>query len=107
MELDQHDTILEQEKQDQKDILEFEVHLRIQQRTTRKSYTIIEEMPFDIDLRKVVKAFKKILNCNGTVKKEKHSGKEIIQLQGDQRKEVRDFLITQGIVKAEEIKVHS
>ena len=34
------------------------VHLRYQQRTARKGYTIVEGMPSDIDCKKVLKAFK-------------------------------------------------
>jgi translation initiation factor 1 len=80
------------------------VHIRVQQRTTRKSYTIVEDMPEDIDLKKVVKAFRKILSCGGEVKNNK--GKRVILLQGDQRDHVRDFLLEEGIVRADEIKIH-
>lgn len=81
------------------------VHIWVQQWTTRKSYTIVEDMPEDIDLKKVVRAFKKILKCNGCVKNDKQ-GKLIILLQGDKRDEVKDFLLSEGIVKEDEIQVH-
>lgn len=80
------------------------VHIRVQQRTTRKSYTIVEDIPEDIDLKKVVRAFRKILSCGGEVKNQK--GKKIILLQGDQREHVKDFLLEEGIVREDEIKVH-
>lgn len=53
------------------DEIKYLVHIRVQQWTTRKSYTIVEDMPEDIDLKKVVWAFKKILKCNGCVKNDK------------------------------------
>jgi len=61
-------------------------------------------MPEDIDLKKVVRNFRKVLNCGGEVKNSK--GKRIILLQGDQREHVKDFLLEEGIVREDEIKVH-
>ncbi len=92
------------EKEKEMEIPEYMVHIRVQQRTTRKSYTIVEDMPEDIDLKKVVKHFRKVLNVGGEVKSNK--GKQIILMQGDQREEVREFLLEQGIVRVDEIKVH-
>jgi translation initiation factor 1 len=43
--------------------------------------------------------------CNGTVVEDLELGK-IIQLQGDQRKNVSHFLVEAGIVKKDAIKIH-
>lgn len=79
------------DKEKEVEIPEYMVHIRVQQRTTRKSYTIVEDMPEDIDLKKVVKHFRKVLNVGGEVKENK--GKLIILMQGDQRDEVKEFLL--------------
>uniref|UniRef100_A0A7S3JMC0 SUI1 domain-containing protein n=1 Tax=Euplotes harpa TaxID=151035 RepID=A0A7S3JMC0_9SPIT len=95
-----------QKEKDNKEVV-YCVHLRYQQRTTRKGYTIIEGMPDDIDCKKVLKAFKKMLNCNGALKKDKKNPKtSVILLQGDHRDSVEKFLLEEGIVSKEEIKKH-
>ena len=45
-----------------------------------------------VDYKKVLKAFKKEFCCNGTVVEDPEQG-NVIQLQGDQRKNVSQFLI--------------
>ena len=59
----------------------------------------------DLDLKKIVKFLKKKLNCNGAVVVDKEFG-EVIQLQGDHRADVKDFLITMKVCQAEQIIVH-
>ena len=43
------------------------VHLRFQQRTTRKCLTLVQGLSDDLDLKKILQYFKKIWCCNGTV----------------------------------------
>jgi hypothetical protein len=43
--------------------------------------------------------------CNGTVVEDPELG-QVIQLQGDQRKNVTDFLVSEKLVKKELIKIH-
>lgn len=57
------------------------------------------------DYNKVLKALKKEFCCNGTVVEDPELGK-VIQLQGDQRKNVSDFLLGQKLVKKDQIKIH-
>ncbi|TEA30009.1 hypothetical protein DBR06_SOUSAS4510051, partial [Sousa chinensis] len=45
------------------------------------------------------------LACNGTVFEHPEYG-EAIRLQGDQRKNICQFLLEVGIVKEEQLKVH-
>ena len=59
----------------------------------------------DLDLKRILRAWKKNFNCNGAHLIDKEKG-EIIQLQGDQRANVRDFLVDQEICRAERIVVH-
>lgn len=43
--------------------------------------------------------------CNGTIVDDEELGK-IIQLQGDQRKSVSQFLLSEGIVDKDKLKIH-
>ncbi|XP_045697686.1 eukaryotic translation initiation factor 1-like [Phyllostomus hastatus] len=74
------------------------MHIGIQQRNGRKSFTAVQGIVADYDKKKLVKAFKKKLACNGTVIGHLACG-EVIQLQGDQRKNVCQFLVETGLVK--------
>ncbi|XP_071592000.1 eukaryotic translation initiation factor 1b isoform X1 [Heliangelus exortis] len=81
------------------------IHIRIQQRNGRKTLTTVQGIADDYDKKKLVKAFKKKFACNGTVIEHPEYG-EVIQLQGDQRKNICQFLLEIGIVKEEQLKVH-
>lgn len=81
------------------------VHIRIQQRNGRKSLTTVQGLKKELSYDKILKDLKKAYCCNGTVVNDKELGK-VIQLQGDQRKNVSGFLTQAGIVKKDQIKVH-
>uniref|UniRef100_A0A4W5KK46 Eukaryotic translation initiation factor 1 n=1 Tax=Hucho hucho TaxID=62062 RepID=A0A4W5KK46_9TELE len=81
------------------------IHIRIQQRNGRKTLTTVQGIATDYDKKKLVKAFKKKFACNGTVIEHPEYG-EVIQLQGDQRKNICTFLIEIGLAKEEQLKVH-
>uniref|UniRef100_A0A7S0LFE0 SUI1 domain-containing protein n=1 Tax=Coccolithus braarudii TaxID=221442 RepID=A0A7S0LFE0_9EUKA len=81
------------------------VHIRIQQRNGRKSLTTVQGLAEDLDFKKILKALKKTFSTNGTVLKDKEMGK-VIQLQGDQRKNVADFLVKYKILKKDDLKIH-
>ncbi|XP_072268391.1 eukaryotic translation initiation factor 1b isoform X1 [Pyxicephalus adspersus] len=68
------------------------IHIRIQQRNGRKTLTTVQGIADDYDKKKLVKAFKKKFACNGTVIEHPEYG-EVIQLQGDQRKNICQFLM--------------
>ncbi len=76
-----------------------------QARTARKCLTLIQGLPDDLDFKKIVRAFKKFYNCNGTIVEDEEKG-TIIQLQGDHRKDVARFFLEEGIATKEEIKIH-
>lgn len=82
------------------------VHIRIQKRNARKCLTLIEGMPKDIDLRKVLRYFKKTFSCNGTIVTNEDTGDRIMQLTGDNRREVANFLKEEQIVPETYIRVH-
>ncbi|GMP75367.1 hypothetical protein CsSME_00032490 [Camellia sinensis var. sinensis] len=81
------------------------VHVRIQQRNGRKSLTTVQGLKKEFSYNKILKDLKKEFCCNGTVVQDPELG-QVIQLQGDQRKNVSAFLVQAGIVKKEHIKIH-
>ncbi|PSR98434.1 Protein translation factor SUI1 [Actinidia chinensis var. chinensis] len=81
------------------------VHIRIQQRNGRKSLTTVQGLKKEFSYNKILKDLKKEFCCNGTVVQDPELG-QVIQLQGDQRKNVSAFLVQAGIVKKEHIKIH-
>jgi translation initiation factor 1 len=74
------------------------IHIRIQQRNGRKTLTTIQGLPRRFDQKKILKVIRKKFACNGTIVEDDDLG-QVIQLQGDQRKHIHDFLIdkTEGL----------
>ncbi|KAM3302513.1 protein translation factor SUI1 [Capsicum chacoense] len=68
------------------------VHIRIQQRNGRKSLTTVQGLKKEFSYHKILKDLKKEFCCNGTVVQDPELG-QVIQLQGDQRKNVSTFLV--------------
>ena len=106
------------------------VHIRIQQRNGRKTLTTIQGLSAEYDLKKIVRACKKVRSswpllslaltderyraslinfqefaCNGTVVEHPEYG-EVLQLQGDQRHKICDWLTKTSLVKSDQLKVH-
>ncbi|KAM1041289.1 hypothetical protein ACFX13_031230 [Malus domestica] len=81
------------------------VHVRVQQRNGKKCLTTVQGLKKDFNYDKILKDLKKEFCCNGNVVQDKELGK-IIQLQGDQRKKVLQFLVQAKIVKKDQIKIH-
>ncbi|GMH05743.1 hypothetical protein Nepgr_007583 [Nepenthes gracilis] len=84
------------------------VHLQVlirQQRNGKKSLTTVQGLKKDYSYEKILKDLKKEFCCNGNVVQDKELGK-VIQLQGDQRKNVANFIVQAGLVKKDQIKIH-
>ncbi|KAL8618801.1 putative RNA-binding protein eif1AD [Nucella lapillus] len=81
------------------------IHIRIQQRNGRKTLTTVQGIHPKFDLKKMVKVCKKDFNCNGTVVEHPEYG-EVIQLQGDKRDNMKNFLVSVGIAANDQVKVH-
>jgi translation initiation factor 1 len=77
------------------------IHLRLQQQG-RRNVTIIQDLDNDLDFHRICKDMRKKFNCNGNVVNDEKMG-EIIQLQGDQRDNVKDWLIKNEIVTSREL----
>ena len=67
--------------------------------------TTVQGLPADFDQKRILKAFKKEFACNGTIVVDEELG-EVIQLQGDHRQKVHQFLIDEKIAKKEHVKIH-
>ena len=67
--------------------------------------TTVQGLPDDLDQKRILKAFKKDFACNGNIVQDEDMG-EVIQLQGDHRVKVSAFLIGEGIVNKEQVKIH-
>ncbi|KAF8309829.1 eukaryotic translation initiation factor 1 [Clavulina sp. PMI_390] len=80
------------------------IHIRIQQRNGRKTLTTLQGLPKEYDPKKLLKAFKKEFACNGTLVEDEELG-QVIQLQGDQRLKIAEFLTEEGLSKSM-IKLH-
>jgi translation initiation factor 1 len=61
------------------------------ERNGRKTLTTVQGLPKKFDQKKILKVIKKKFACNGTIVTDVEMG-EVVQLQGDQRKDVQDFL---------------
>lgn len=81
------------------------VHIRIQQRNGKKCLTLISGIAPDLDQLKILKYLKKMHSTNGNIISDPKYG-DIIQLQGDQRKNVYDSLIEWKIAEKQNIMVH-
>jgi translation initiation factor 1 len=52
-----------------------------------------------------LKKFKKDFACNGTVVDDEEMG-QVLQLSGDQRIKIAEFLVSEDIAKKTDIKIH-
>ena len=84
---------------------EEKVHVRVQQRSGRKCITTVAGLADDLDIKRICKAFKKNFSCNGAVQKDEDVG-EVIQLSGDQRTNVKSFLVDQEICLSDSVVLH-
>lgn len=91
----------------QRDAVQGEkVHVRVQQRNGRKCITTVAGLADDLDIKRICKAFKKNFSCNGALQQDEETGGDVIQLSGDQRTNVKEFLVDQEICHSDEIVLH-
>ena len=92
---------------------QLDIHIRVQQRNRRQSVTTVEGLE-NINaederyLNRLVKIFRKTFSCSAAVKKNNsdNKGGKVIQLQGDQRIGIRNYLLENNLAREEEIKIH-
>ena len=83
-------------------------HVRVQQRNGRKCITTLDGLEEDLDLKRICRAMRNAFSCNGNVTS-KDDGGDVIQLQGDQRENIKQWLLEQEIIlknEADRIVIH-
>ncbi len=78
--------------------------MRIQLRSGRRYVTTVQGLSNDFDHNKIVEDMKRTFNCNAVVVNDEELG-PIISLVGDQRENVRAFLLDLEICREEQLKV--
>ncbi|EPZ32201.1 eIF1-like protein [Rozella allomycis CSF55] len=79
--------------------------IRIQQRSSKKTITSVQGIPATVDQKNLLKMFRKSFACNGSIVDDEKLG-PVIQLQGDHRQKIFDFLVEQKLSSKESIKIH-
>ena len=100
------DAFADAESQTTTEVANQQIHLRTQQRNGRKCITTVQGLPESLDLKRLIRTFKKSFNCNGTIKQDKDTDSKVIQMSGDQRQGVRTFLTSEGIARETDVIVH-
>ena len=87
-----------------------EIHIRKIQRTARNSMTTVDGISSKHNFEQMVRKMKKQFHCNGSYgnldEESKTNGEIRITFTGDQRQNIMDFLVKEGICKKENIKLH-
>lgn len=78
------------------------IHVRVQAGKKNK-ITLIEGLDDDLDLERISKAMKRCFSCSSKVQVDA-VGHEVILLQGDQRMNVKEWLLAQEILTEQEAK---
>lgn len=89
-------------------IVKPKLHIRVQQRNGKKCITTVQGFETDLDVKRICKHMRKHFNCNGNVITDADKG-EVIQLQGDQRDNVKEWILVQEIIaknEADRIVIH-
>lgn len=75
-----------------------------------KTITMIENLDDDIDMNIVMKAMRKSFETGGAIMKDTRTGLNFIKLNGDFRRQAKQFLIENQVIEGEEniarIKIH-
>ncbi|XVF27817.1 hypothetical protein REPUB_Repub14bG0141600 [Reevesia pubescens] len=87
------------------ELIFFVAAVKFAQRNGRKSLTTVQGLKMEFGYSKILKDLKKEFCCNGNVVQDPELG-QVIQLQGNQRKNVSIFLIQASIARKEHIKIH-
>jgi translation initiation factor SUI1 len=77
------------------------VHIRLIK--NKRTFTVIEDLEPELDLKRICKVMKKTFSCNGSVKPIQ-TNTEVIVLQGNKVKEVENWLRATEL--ADEIIIH-
>lgn len=98
------DAIFDQDE-DGVERVEDDVHIWIRQRSGRKYITEVEGLASDLNLKKIMKCWRKEFHCS-VAKTVNKKGNKILRLQGDKRDLILNFLLEEKIIDKEKIKMH-
>jgi len=88
---------------------QVEIHIKIQKRNGRKSWTYVEglekiELPENVDrevfMTDLTKKLKKKFNCGVTLQE------NVFALNGDHREKMKEYLIQTNLIQADKIIIH-
>jgi len=84
------------------------VHIWIRQRGRKHVTTLsnLSEERVPPGLEEMCKTLKKKFACIGKVKPDKESGGKIVEFSGDQRENIRKFLVEKKIVELKDLNIH-
>ena len=72
------------------------ITILVEQRNSKKKFTIIIGLPIDLDLDKILTYLKKTFSCNGFITDDEINGK-IITLNGEHKDNIYNFIIENNI----------
>ena len=78
-------------------------HIRVQQRNGKKCITTLDGLEEDLDLKRICKAMRNTFSCNGNVVMKEGEDTGVIQLQGDQRENIKQWLLDMEIILKNEV----
>lgn len=78
------------------------LHIRVQKRNGKKCITTISGFEEDLDVKRICKAMRKQFSCNGNVIEDEDEG-EVMQLQGDQRENVKEWILDNQVIAKNEV----
>jgi translation initiation factor 1 len=84
-------------------VVKNKYHIRVQQRNGRKCITTLDGLEQDLDLKRICKAMREAFSCNGNIKMKEGDEEGVIQLQGDQRENIKQWLLDMEIILKNEV----
>jgi translation initiation factor 1 len=87
----------------QSSLVKNKYHIRVQQRNGRKCITTLDGLEEDLDLKRICKAMREAFSCNGNVVQKDGEEEGVIQLQGDQRENIKQWLLDMEIILKNEV----
>lgn len=85
---------------------ETKIHIRLRTRNARKCVTTIEGLDAQLDLKKMIQHLRRTFNCSGTIIPDEDTGMDVLQFSGDQRHNLKAFLLKEDITQEANIIVH-
>lgn len=90
---------------DEETLDSHKIHIMCQQRGARKRITTLAGLDQRIDFKRMLKHICKTYSCNGSIKTDLKQNK-VIQLTGDKRDVLKEFLLSEQIVRPNFVVLH-